>query len=241
MVIDAFGQGTGEEAVATFDTARPCSGDGLALAALVRAGDPAGGRAYQWCKHALDVTLATLLLLLLLPLLLAITVGIWLTCGRPSLFRQVRIGRGGRPFVMYKFRTMRPDRRKRAEPYAGPDRRRTHKSPHDPRVTRLGRFLRRTSLDELPQLLNVLTGDMSLVGPRPELPEIVARYAPWQHQRHLVRPGITGWWQVQGRSHRPMHEHTELDLYYVAHRSVMLDVWILLRTLPAVLGRRDAF
>jgi lipopolysaccharide/colanic/teichoic acid biosynthesis glycosyltransferase len=192
-------------------------------------------------KRALDLLLASVALAGLLPLLLLVALAVRLEDGGPALFRQVRVGRYGRPFVVYKFRTMRPDRRTAARPFAGPDRRQRHKSPRDPRVTRVGRLLRATSLDELPQLLNVVRGEMSLVGPRPELPEIVVRYAPWQHQRHLVRPGLTGWWQINGRSERPMHEHTELDLYYVAHLSFGLDARILLRTVRVILARTGAF
>ena len=109
------------------------------------------------------------------------------------------------------------------------------------RVTRLGRLLRRSSLDELPQLFNVLQGDMSLVGPRPELPDRVTEYEPWQRQRFTVPQGMTGWWQVNGRSERPMHLNTEDDLYYVQHYSVLLDIYILLRTVGVVLGGKGAF
>jgi lipopolysaccharide/colanic/teichoic acid biosynthesis glycosyltransferase len=116
-----------------------------------------------------------------------------------------------------------------------------HKMPDDPRVTRAGRLLRRTSVDEWPQLINVIRGQMSLVGPRPELPNIVKTYEPWQHLRHLVRPGMTGWWQVQGRSDLPMHEHTELDLYYVKHVSFRLDLQITARTVGVVLRGLGAF
>ncbi len=124
---------------------------------------------------------------------------------------------------------------------ANPSGDRSRKARNDPRVTRVGRFLRRTSLDELPQLFNVLRGDMSLVGPRPELPEIVATYEAWQHDRHRVLPGLSGWWQIHGRSDKPMHQHTELDIYYVSHVSFLLDVYILLRTLVVVIAGRGAF
>lgn len=192
-------------------------------------------------KRWLDVALACLLLIGLAPLLLAVALALWLESGGPAVFRQVRIGMNGRLFVVYKFRTMIPDRRKDNTPLEVTDRRLRHKTKNDPRVTRLGSLLRRTSVDELPQLLNVIRGDMSLVGPRPELPEIVARYAPWQHQRHLVRPGLTGWWQVQGRSDLPMHENTELDVYYVVHQSFRLDVRIMWKTFGALLSRSGAF
>jgi exopolysaccharide biosynthesis polyprenyl glycosylphosphotransferase len=194
-------------------------------------------------KRAMDITLAGPLLILFAPVGLAIAIAITLDSPGPVLFSQVRIGRHGRPFKMYKFRSMRPDRRKTdlGPPLGTTDRRRVHKTRTDPRVTRIGRFLRRSCLDEVPQLLNVLRGEMSMVGPRPELPEIVARYEPWQHRRHAVCPGITGWWQVNRDGRRLMHESIELDLYYLAHWSVTLDLLILLRTVRIVLGGVGAF
>ncbi len=203
---------------------------------------PNTSRYYHGAKRALDVVVAVLLLLALLPVLLLIGLAVKLDSPGPVLFRQPRIGRYGRPFHMLKFRTMRADRRTRpGQPPPGmPERRRAHKTAHDPRITPLGRFLRRTSLDELPQLWNVLRGEMSLVGPRPELPEIVGQYQPWQHLRHLVTPGITGWWQVSRDGTCLMHEATELDLYYVYHQSLKLDFLILARTLGAVVRGRVA-
>lgn len=192
-------------------------------------------------KRALDVLLATLLIAVLSPLMLLACLLIWLDTRGAVIYRQRRIGRYGRPFMVYKFRTMIPDRRQTNQRYTGPERRRAHKTAADPRVTRTGRFMRRASIDELPQLFNVLRGQMSLVGPRPELPEIVATYETWQHARHLVLPGITGWWQTNGRSNRMMHENTELDIYYVKHISFILDVRILLGTLRAVAQRSGAF
>ena len=116
-----------------------------------------------------------------------------------------------------------------------------HKAPGDPRITRVGRFIRRMSVDELPQLFNVLRGEMSLVGPRPELPRLVERYETWQRRRFAVPPGMTGWWQVNGRSDRLMHLHTEDDLYYIQNYSPLLDLQILWRTVGVVLRGRGAF
>jgi lipopolysaccharide/colanic/teichoic acid biosynthesis glycosyltransferase len=200
-------------------------------------------QAYNLAKRVLDVTIALGLLIALSWLLLIIALAIVLDSGAPVLFSQARVGRRGQPFNMLKFRTMREERRRHA---SGPppgigERRRRHKSAIDPRVTRAGRLLRRTCLDELPQLWNVVCGEMSLVGPRPELPEIVMLYEPWQHARHLVSPGITGWWQINRDARRLMHQATELDLHYVCHRSLWLDVLILLRTADAVVRGRGAF
>jgi lipopolysaccharide/colanic/teichoic acid biosynthesis glycosyltransferase len=192
-------------------------------------------------KRWFDLIVGGIALVMLLPLLTLVAGAILLSMGTPVIFRQVRVGRNGKTFVMYKFRTMIADRRNQKGHFDGPERRMRHKTSHDPRVTRLGRFLRRTSIDELPQLINVVRGDMSLIGPRPEIPHIVDGYAAWQHRRHLVKPGITGWWQVHGRSDLPMHEHTELDIYYVEHLSLRLDLYIVLCTFRAVLSRAGAF
>ncbi len=150
----------------------------------------------------------------------------------PVIFKHQRVGRGGRLFWCYKYRTMRTD----AHPYE-----KAPVDPEDDRVTRFGGFLRKTSLDELPQLLNVLRGEMSVVGPRPEMPFIVEQYEPWQRRRLEVKPGITGLWQVIGRKNLPLHLNMEYDLYYVKNQSLLLDVEILLKTVPAVLRGKGAF
>jgi lipopolysaccharide/colanic/teichoic acid biosynthesis glycosyltransferase len=208
------------------------------------------GTWYLRLKRVVDVVLAAWLLVLLLPVLVVIALAVKLSSPGPVLYLQPRIGRGGQPFDMLKFRTMGPDRRHHAigPPPGLVERRRYHKTRdagRDPRVTRVGRILRRTSLDELPQLWNVLVGEMSLIGPRPEMPYLVERYQPWQHARHLVRPGITGWWQVNRSDHwlegRLMHEATELDIYYVRHQSLRLDLEILLRTFGAVVRGSGAY
>ena len=185
-------------------------------------------------KRLMDLAFASLALVLYAPVMLLIAMSIKLDSPGPALIRQQRVGENGRLFEMLKFRTMRAaaERTPPAEP---------HKRRDDPRVTRVGRFLRRFSLDELPQLVNVIKGEMSLVGPRPELPWLVDRYETWQRRRFAVPPGMTGWWQVNGRSDRPMHLHVEDDLYYIRNYSLWLDILILLKTVPAVLSGRGAF
>jgi lipopolysaccharide/colanic/teichoic acid biosynthesis glycosyltransferase len=192
----------------------------------------------RWGKPAFDRAVGLAVAIALVPLVLLVALAVRVTLGAPVLYRQRRIGLRGVEFDMLKFRTMLPDRRRSRQPFEGPDRRRTHKSDEDPRHTRLGRFLRMSSLDELPQLWNVVRGDLSLVGPRPELTEIVERYEPWQHARHVVKPGITGLWQVTRRGDGLMHEHVEVDLRYVEDLSFRTDLKILVLTLPAVLGLR---
>jgi len=190
-----------------------------------------------------DVIVSTILIILLAPVMLLIAVLIKLESPGPIIFRQERIGEYGRRFQMLKFRTMYQDADRRWQEVAKRDEqgRLIHKVKDDPRVTRVGRKLRRTSLDELPQLFNVLRGEMSLVGPRPEMPYIAAEYEPWQWQRFRVPPGITGWWQINGRSDKPMHLHTEDDLYYIQNYSFWLDLRILMRTLIVVWKGHGAY
>lgn len=187
---------------------------------------------------------AVLVLLLLSPLMLAIALTIAVSSKGPVLYRQQRVGLGGREFRLIKFRTMHVDAdRRAAELFArqneasGP----LSKLKRDPRVTGPGRFLRRFSMDELPQLFNVLGGSMSLIGPRPALPDEVAQFTESENLRHVVRPGMTGLAQVSGRSDLEWSEAVRLDLHYAAHRSLALDLYILLRTVPAVLGARGAY
>jgi lipopolysaccharide/colanic/teichoic acid biosynthesis glycosyltransferase len=192
-------------------------------------------------KRWLDLLITSVAVVILAPVFLLVAALVWLDMRGPVIYRQRRIGRYGESFTVYKFRTMIADRRRASQTYAGPERRKAHKTATDPRVTRIGKFMRRTSLDELPQLFNVLRGEMSLIGPRPELPEIVSRYEPWQHRRHLVLPGLTGWWQTHGRSGQMMHEHTDMDIYYVQHLSFAMDLRILIGTARALASRDGAF
>jgi exopolysaccharide biosynthesis polyprenyl glycosylphosphotransferase len=189
-------------------------------------------------KRLFDMVVTLLLLVPTGPLMGAIALLIRLDSGAPSVLRQQRVGENGRLFSMYKFRTMRSNA---GEERPAADGEVLHKRRDDPRVTKAGRLLRRYSLDELPQLLNVLKGEMSLVGPRPEMPWLVDRYESWQRKRFAVPQGLTGWWQINGRSDRPMHLHTEDDLYYVYNYSIWLDIRILLQTPLAILRGQGAF
>ena len=179
-------------------------------------------------KRTVDVLIAAPLLVLLSPLLALVALAVRVVLGPPVLFRQERPGRHGTPFTILKFRTMN-------------DRRRATGSllPDEERLTRLGRFLRRTSVDEVPELYNVLRGDMSLVGPRPLLMEYLPLYSPDQRRRHEVRPGITGWAQVNGRNALTWNDKFRLDTWYVEHRGLALDLKILAMTVGKVLRGAD--
>ena len=191
-------------------------------------------------KRVVDVVGAMLALVVLSPLFIVTAAAIWIADGRPILFRQIRIGRHGRPFTILKFRTMDSDAEDRhAELVAQSDTKgAAFKMENDPRVTRVGRVLRKWTLDELPQLLNVLVGDMSLVGPRPAPPREVDEYDIWHRRRLSVRPGMTGLWQVQARFDHHFDDRAELDLQYIDHWSLWRDFGILLKTVPAVLTPR---
>jgi exopolysaccharide biosynthesis polyprenyl glycosylphosphotransferase len=194
-------------------------------------------------KRGFDLFFGSIALLLALPLIGIISLAIWLDDGRPVLFVQKRVGENGRIFDIYKFRTMVKDAEKMRSLVEQKDGNGNliHKTDNDPRVTRIGRFLRRFSLDELPQFFNVVMGTMSLVGPRPEMPYLVEKYQPWQRKRFAVPPGITGWWQVNGRSDKPMHLYTEDDLYYIQNFSLLLDIQILIKTFWVVLIGKGSF
>jgi exopolysaccharide biosynthesis polyprenyl glycosylphosphotransferase len=194
-------------------------------------------------KRVCDVLVSSFGLLLLAPLLGTVALAIKLTSRGPVIFRQQRVGLRGRPFTLLKFRTMvvgadlQLDRLLAQNEADGP----LFKLRHDPRVTRIGRFLRRYSLDELPQLVNVLRGEMSLVGPRPPLAEEVALYEEWQLDRLEVRPGITGLWQVSGRSALSFEDYIRLDLFYIENWSIAYDLFILSKTLPLLVSARGAY
>jgi exopolysaccharide biosynthesis polyprenyl glycosylphosphotransferase len=210
---------------------------------LVTLREPALDPLQRLTKRIFDLLVGGIGLILALPMMGLIALLIKFDSPGPIIFKQKRAGENGRPFNMYKFRTMVHDAEVRHNELIRhtAEGQLIHKFDDDPRVTRLGRFLRRTSLDELPQLLNVLKGDMSLVGPRPELPWLVDQYQPWQRKRFEVPQGLTGWWQVNGRSNKLMHLHTDEDLYYIKHYSLWLDIQILWRTIKAVIDRHGAY
>ncbi len=194
-------------------------------------------------KRTFDLVVGTLALIIISPLMLLIVLAILVSDGWPVFFRQERVGENGQLFKMIKFRTMVRDAEKLRSQVEKTDENGNilHKTRDDVRVTRLGKFLRRLSLDELPQFFNVIAGDMSIVGPRPELPYLVENYQHWQRRRLTVPPGITGWWQVNGRSDRVMHLHTEDDIYYVENYSIWLDLQIIIRTAWAVIVGKGSF
>jgi exopolysaccharide biosynthesis polyprenyl glycosylphosphotransferase len=194
--------------------------DGLMVTTLDAEGDHP--LPYIAIKRCADVLLASLLMLLTLPMWLFCALVVKATSRGPIFFRQQRTGQFGRPFLMLKFRSMYVD---------VPKYERSPESPEDKRVTAAGRFLRRTSLDELPQLLNILTGDMSLVGPRPEMPYITDTYTPLERRRLTVPQGLTGFWQLSGDRRFIIHEAIEYDFYYIENRGIFLDFAILLHTL----------
>jgi len=196
---------------------------------------------YLRIKRACDVVGALALFALFAPIMLPTWLVLFITTRGHPTFRQTRVGQCGRRFQMYKFRTMRidahliqPDVRNEQ---TGP----VFKNRRDPRVTRLGIWLRRLSIDEMPQIVNVLRGEMSLVGPRPPIPAEVTRYEPWQIGRLSVKPGLTCVWQVSGRCEIQFHDWVRLDLWYVQHQSLAVDLWLLLRTPWSVLTCRGAY
>jgi lipopolysaccharide/colanic/teichoic acid biosynthesis glycosyltransferase len=204
-------------------------------------------RAYVAIKRVLDLFAAIALLLLLLPVLFGVAIAVVIDSGWPILYRGDRVGRGMQTFRVLKFRSMRAD----ADPSVHAAYLREllqgrvatdgiYKVPDDPRITRVGAFLRKSSLDELPQLMNVVRGDMSLVGPRPEVPYALTDYEPWMFRRFEVSPGITGLWQVKGRGRIGLRDMLRLDVEYAEQCDLALDLQILARTLPAVVRATGA-
>ena len=187
---------------------------------------------YLALKRTMDIILSFPLLLITLPLWIIIALLIKIDSSGKILLTQTRIGKNGMPFTIYKFRTMQED---------APLYQTAPLEKLDSRITKIGKILRKTSLDELPQLINVLKGDMSIVGPRPEMPFIVENYSSWQKRRLSVKPGITGLWQILGRKDIPLSDNLEYDFYYINNQSILLDIIILIKTIPNVLFGKGAF
>jgi exopolysaccharide biosynthesis polyprenyl glycosylphosphotransferase len=204
-----------------------------------------GGGSYPAMKRLLDVVLSIMSLILLTPVMLIVALAIKLDSSGPVIFRQTRLGKNGRPFTFYKFRSMYQQadssvHQQFVKCLINGDQTSSYKLSGDKRITRMGKFIRKTSIDELPQFFNVLKGDMSLVGPRPPIPYEVAEYKDWHHRRLEVLPGLTGLWQVRGRSLVSFDEMVAMDIDYVEQRSLTLDLSLLLQTIPAVITGRGA-
>lgn len=200
-------------------------------------------RLYEIAKRGFDIAAATCGPVLAAPVVLVLAVLIKLDSPGPVFFRQPRLGKDGRPFLMLKLRSMTQDAAElrvlvaSSNELVGP----VFKIRSDPRMTRVGRFIRKASLDEIPQLWHVLRGEMSVVGPRPPIPDEVARYEPWQRERLAVKPGLTCTWQVGGRSDIPFERWVQMDIDYIRHRNAWLDLKIMLQTVPAILTGRGAY
>jgi len=194
-------------------------------------------------KRLFDLTLSSVAIIVCAPIMILIAILIKLDSPGPIFFRQRRVGENTQPFEMLKFRTMVQGAEQLSTTVEKMDQHGNiiHKHRNDPRVTRVGHYLRRLSIDELPQLFNVLLGKMSIVGPRPEMPYMVEKYMHWQYARFTIPQGITGWWQVTGRSDKPMHLNTEDDMYYIKNYSIWLDLMIIWKTFAVVIRGKGAF
>lgn len=221
---------------------RPAASDILPLTGELEIA-PCGNRSrgYTLAKRTLDIVAGSVLLLLFSPVMLATLVVLTVTTRGKPLFRQQRVGRCGRTFTMLKFRTMHVDAALRQHAVVNEMDGPVFKNRRDPRITRLGRILRSTSIDELPQLLNVLAGQMSLVGPRPPILKEVLQYEPWQQRRLAVKPGLTCLWQVSGRNEIGFEDWVHMDLWYIDNQNLLVDFKLLLLTPVSVLSRRGAY
>lgn len=199
------------------------------------------GFGYTLAKRSLDIVAGLALLVLFSPLMLAMLVVLTVTTRGKPLYCQQRVGRCGRTFTMFKFRTMQVDADAQQHAVANEMDGPVFKNRRDPRITRLGRLLRSTSIDELPQLVNVVVGDMSLVGPRPPIAKEVLEYEPWQQRRLAVKPGLTCLWQVSGRNEIGFDDWVRMDLWYIDHQSLSVDLKLLALTPISVLSRRGAY
>lgn len=197
---------------------------------------------YEFLKRIIDILMSVLSLIVLSPVFIIIAIAIKLDSSGPIVYSQTRVGKNGKHFKMFKFRSMIINAEemltelKPMNEMDGP----MFKIKEDPRITRIGRFIRRTSIDELPQLINILRGEMSIVGPRPSLPSEVKEFESWMMERFVVKPGLTCFWQVSGRNNIPFHKWMELDIKYVKERNLWLDVKLVFRTIKVVIKGDDA-
>jgi exopolysaccharide biosynthesis polyprenyl glycosylphosphotransferase len=210
---------------------------------MINLRDPALNDVQRLVKRVFDLVVGGIAALIILPLLGAVALAIKIDNPGKVIFRQKRVGENGRLFNMYKFRSMVIGAEMMQDEVTELNEEGdiVYKKADDPRITRVGRIIRRTSLDELPQLFNVLKGDMSLVGPRPELPFMIDYYEPWQLTRFAVPQGMTGWWQINGRADKPLHLHTDDDIFYIKNYSLWMDIYILLKTPWVVLRGKGAY
>lgn len=199
-------------------------------------------RLYLIAKRVIDVVCSGVALIVLSPIFIAVTIAIKIESNGPAVFKQKRVGKNGTKFIMYKFRSMvidaeeLKDKLKTQNEMSGP----MFKIKDDPRVTKVGKFIRKTSIDELPQLLNVLKGEMSLVGPRPSLPKEVAQFEPWMMRRFDVKAGLTCYWQVAGRNNIGFKEWMKMDVYYVKTRNLKTDIKLIWKTVWVLFGDKNA-
>ncbi len=197
---------------------------------------------YEFLKRIIDILMSVLSLIVLSPVFIIIAIAIKLDSSGPIVYSQTRVGKNGKHFKMFKFRSMIINAEemltelKPMNEMDGP----MFKIKEDPRITRIGRFIRRTSIDELPQLINILRGEMSIVGPRPSLPSEVKEFESWMMERFVVKPGLTCFWQVSGRNNIPFHKWMELDIKYVKERNLWLDVKLVFKTIKVVIKGDDA-
>ena len=210
---------------------------------MINLREPALSTKQRVRKRIFDLVVTIPLFILILPLIGIISIIIKIDSKGPIFYKSTRIKENGETFEMIKFRTMIPNAHALLSQVIRKNKNGeiVHKHSDDPRLTKVGKFLRKTSLDELPQLINIIKGDMSLVGPRPELTEMVKLYKDWQYKRFAVPQGLTGWWQINGRSDQPMHLNTEKDLYYIQNYSLGLDIQILIKTILIVLRGKGAY
>lgn len=204
---------------------------------------PNGGNIYLFLKRALDIVCSLLALIILSPVFLITSIAIKAEDGGKAIFTQIRVGKDNKPFKMYKFRSMCVDAEDKLKDLQDMNEMDglAFKIEKDPRITKVGTFIRKTSIDELPQLVNILIGNMSIVGPRPPLESEVAQYNNYQMQRLLVKPGLTCYWQCSGRSNMSFDDWMDSDIDYIKNRSIWLDIKLILRTIPAVLRSVGAY